>query len=301
VSDGIAQELNKAVLTHVEQASTPEYVIPAYTTGTDRLDAMEGQRTPGVYGTDQPMDQKGESEPVFEAQTIPVKEMEPQPPSLRKWYILGAVVVIVIIAVAVGVAVGGGGKSDGSAAATEGSSGPPSPAPVVETQRRISLRDALVASGVSSTEQLTDSTAPQYQALTWLADVDSSTEIKDTSAVTQRYALAVFYYSMNGPGWTTSTGWLDASLNVCEWPMITCAAGEVTTIKEQSPINMEGVLPTELNALTSLQTLVIEKNTVRGFDGPIDQLSAYLQRSRCMYLYCFLLHVARVTFQSSCN
>lgn len=268
VTDGIAQELNKAVLTHVEPTSAPEYVVPVSrksdTAGTDTMDAMEGQRAQGTYTTVLPI----ESEPVFEPQSVVAKTIEPEMPSRRKWYMIGAVVLIVIVAIAVGVAVAAGGKSD----ETTESSGTPSSTAVVETERRIALRDALVASGVSSTEQSTDPTEAQFQALTWLADADTATDIEDTLAVTQRYALAVFYYSMNGPDWTGSSNWLDPSTNVCEWTGITCIAGEVAAIKELNPINMEGELPTELDALSSLESLVIEKNTVRGFVGPINTL-----------------------------
>ena len=83
-------------------------------------------------------------------------------------------------------------------------------------------------------DTLLDESSPQYQALDWLANVDTLYRDGDDTSVSmiqsvekrfleERYAMAVLYYSTsNGDG-----GWIDdmkflSNTTLCEWEGITC-------------------------------------------------------------------------------
>lgn len=69
--------------------------------------------------------------------------------------------------------------------------------------RRNALRD--VVSGVSGGDLLNDETSPQALAFKWLADDDGLGLCPGDTHVAQRYALAVFYFSLTGDEWWTCT------------------------------------------------------------------------------------------------
>lgn len=77
-------------------------------------------------------------------------------------------------------------------------------------------------------------------------------------------ALVDLYNDTNGPGWTTSTGWL-ADDAPCGWYGITCVGSQVTEIALNGN-NLAGNLP-DLSALTGLTDLDLSSNT---FSGSID-------------------------------
>ncbi|KAG7373342.1 RHS repeat-associated core domain containing protein [Nitzschia inconspicua] len=117
---------------------------------------------------------------------------------------------------------------------------------------------------------------PQYQALNWLAYEDpAKLDIQSTSYMnlTQRYVMAVFFYSTGGP-----TSWVDdlrflSNYSVCEWPNLMgikedartdnevgCNEhGEIIKIRVERN-NLTGTLPKELSALTTIQILTTGGN-----------------------------------------
>jgi hypothetical protein len=66
--------------------------------------------------------------------------------------------------------------------------------------------------------------------------------------------------------------WLNPRASVCDWDRITCTGGSVQTIVETKLANMEGYLPSELNALVSLQQITLNQNRVRGLRAPLSKL-----------------------------
>jgi hypothetical protein len=118
---------------------------------------------------------------------------------------------------------------------------------------------------------------PQYNALTWMADIDApnilgeinSTELAHSAdlstRITQRYALLVIFFAIIGPeqlalgGWASITG---ARLPECIWPGVTCRTTHGTNTAtvvvglHLDPMisRVHGSLPTELGLLSNLGT-----------------------------------------------
>ena len=107
------------------------------------------------------------------------------------------------------------------------------------------LVDSLASEGISQLSDLQNRESPQGKAIDWIAN-DPYTELKgltelDVSFI-QRYALAVFYFSLGGDAWTachsnddscsaTENGWLTSN-DECSWFVVTCNANKaVNTIE----------------------------------------------------------------------
>jgi hypothetical protein len=207
-----------------------------------------------------------QSEVIRDTDELPpdTDNKEATPPSKRKWYLIFAVVLVLAI----------GGGVAGALASSGGGDDPdnistPSP---IESERLVALRDFLIQQQISPNQeqQLKDSSSPQFQALTWLADVDTELSVlMNEGDVITRYVLAVFYCSLNSPNM------LDPTRNVCDWQGVKCSNGTVEAIEELSLIGLTGTLPQELNALSSLTSLYIEGNGIQGLQGPLTNLREY--------------------------
>ena len=84
-----------------------------------------------------------------------------------------------------------------------------------------------------SDEAIFDTATPQYLALEWLIYNDTATSnyrSNPISAIIERYVLAVFYYSTNGPGWISDGRFLSVT-PVCRWSFVACDdTGSVTSL-----------------------------------------------------------------------
>jgi hypothetical protein len=67
-----------------------------------------------------------------------------------------------------------------------------------------------------SGERLNDVGSPQFRAAKWIADEDPMRMDLDDPGFEQRYVMAAFYYAMDGPNWSTKTGWLGEG-SECDW------------------------------------------------------------------------------------
>lgn len=161
--------------------------------------------------------------------------------------------------------------------------GPPSPA---ETQnenlsltRFDSLRSFLSGQVTADGELFDDPKNPQYKALRWLADEDAAqitTDLDGELRVTQRYALAVLYFSTGGAQWEDSLNFLTEE-HECEWQSPHHENGELRGVTECGALwgdgittlalwwnNMTGTLPDEIGALTWLRSLTLGINNLHG-------------------------------------
>lgn len=131
----------------------------------------------------------------------------------RRFLLLAVVVGVVVIAIIAAVVAGGNDGSGQSSSAT---------AARIKNHKRFNAIQAYVGY-LSDKNALQDATSPQYHAVQWLTDQDdlqidipSTTEYKDAFPFWQRYILAVFYYTLNGPSWSSQANFLSAD-SVCDW------------------------------------------------------------------------------------
>jgi Leucine-rich repeat (LRR) protein len=126
--------------------------------------------------------------------------------------------------------------------------------------------DALISMlrNISGTSSLTDSASAPFKALYWVDQLDEALVCtSDSSAVKQRYSLAVMYFSLNGPGWNESSLWLGTGTE-CKWYGVTCDSADTITGIVLKENNLTGTLPQELFELTSLTGLSLDHNGISG-------------------------------------
>lgn len=115
-----------------------------------------------------------------------------------------------------------------------------------------------------------DIVTPEEQAVLWLAQDDPlGLSSSDESRLTQRYALAVLFYSTNGDSWFQRTGWLEG-MDECLWLGVFCNAGNVVGLGTDAigaPTrsllegnNVAGSIPPDIGLLTNLQYLDLSSN-----------------------------------------
>ena len=219
--------------------------------------------------------------------TLPVQDAEPEDieevneqysghHDLEKpqaWYcscwfkVLFVVVVLGAVGGGVGAALSsGGGGGSGSEGGSEPAGPPPTPAPTIfaDVARRDAVQTVIVDAGLTSAEDLNNSTSPQNAAWVWIVNIDrlSPTESPTLSeeAVTLekilvRYALATFFYATNGELWLSSGNWLSGRQDECNWEYLTCGDnGRVIAFEtpEGAGTNIAGNIPSEIKVLTTL-------------------------------------------------
>ena len=141
------------------------------------------------------------------------------------------------------------------------------------------LKGILITSGATVDKSLFDDpSSAQYKALTWLAEKDQVQLIIDDndSRILQRYVLAVLYFSTDGPNWTHQHNFLSTDKHECLWNakdehekekgVLECNVNWGREITKLSLYwnNLNGTIPEELSALTSLREISIAINELRG-------------------------------------
>ena len=82
--------------------------------------------------------------------------------------------------------------------------------------------------------------------------------------MTERYALAVLYYSTSGNSWWKKNNWLSSSDHCTDWTKMSCDVdGKVDTITLHVN-NLIGTLPTEISALESIYSMMFYNNRITG-------------------------------------
>jgi len=70
-----------------------------------------------------------------------------------------------------------------------------------------------------SIKALQDPSTPQYAALDWMANIDS-TDLQNAlsdEALVERFVLVLLYYTTGGANWSDQTLFLTPSLDICSW------------------------------------------------------------------------------------
>jgi hypothetical protein len=158
-----------------------------------------------------------------------------------------------------------------------------------DKNRAKTLQTQIVLSGLSTTEQLQDVTSPQYHALQYVANIDTTTSNLNNgednnggAVVLQKYALADFFYGLSDgatshvdpiAGWKRQDDWISATVGMCDWYGVKCELNEdgptfdgnadVTAIVLPGN-HLMGSLLSELAALTKLLTLDLSQNMLTG-------------------------------------
>lgn len=161
---------------------------------------------------------------------------------------------------------------------------PPTPVPCCFEQNELEqlIRDEVYGGGDESFEQ-----GAQRSAMDWLReDVCNCRDFCTPLALTQRYVLAVLYYSTNGANWKScsqtatdcsvqstfggggTANWLTCN-SECEWGGNNCIAGSNELNATDMELNrLEGTLPTEMAVLSKLFVLALEQNSLTGTIPP---------------------------------
>jgi hypothetical protein len=109
-----------------------------------------------------------------------------------------------------------------------------------------------------------DTTSPQAEALQWLKrDLQYTTW--EPWRMRQRYALAVFYFALNGQWWLNNTGWL-SSADECSWYSDEEPCDENNRyIRLALPTNnISGTIPPDFGYLSYLRRIQLSTNFVLG-------------------------------------
>jgi hypothetical protein len=99
-----------------------------------------------------------------------------------------------------------------------------------------------------SGERLSDTSSPQYAAFQWLLSHKNYSALGPYQSLDQvpdqmlfeRYALAVFFFSTDGPRWPESGNFLSLNETVCQWNFVGCPSDNT----------VQGVVPQTVTTLS---------------------------------------------------
>jgi hypothetical protein len=208
------------------------------------------------------------------------EELEKQEKERFRRYMLAGICCLIVITVAIVVPVvivfGKSSVPPPTEPPSSAPSGAPSFAPT--SSRFADILDYVTQ--FSSPDSLTreNATSPQYLAADWVANIDEVQAPLESAQLTQRYLLAVFYFSTGGDQWeecnryqSCSIGfpWLAGIQSECLWDGVRCSPNNVVEkilIGNQVPLgnNLVGTLPVELSYLSDLSALVLIQGRIQG-------------------------------------
>ncbi|OEU11409.1 hypothetical protein FRACYDRAFT_245926 [Fragilariopsis cylindrus CCMP1102] len=100
---------------------------------------------------------------------------------------------------------------------------------------------------------------PSAKAIDWLMNDESENSSCENSFLSERYALAVIYYTNSNH---SNSSWISKTRQ-CVWPSITCENEAVVNLNLGSN-NLAASIPSEIGLLTSLHTLHLYNNQLNG-------------------------------------
>ena len=107
------------------------------------------------------------------------------------------------------------------------------------------------------------SCSARNQALVWLSE-DRGSKLSDV--LYQRHILVLFFIRLNGLGWSFQERqhkWLTPD-HECTWFGVACNENKEVTAIELWNMNLDGSLPRELMSMTTLETLSLPENKIKG-------------------------------------
>ena len=208
-----------------------------------------------------PSNSNGNNEATEEQPTSIGDSSSSEPKWLKKnkTLLLGVgIAVIVVLAVVIIVVVVLGGGGDNSVEVPTGASAPGT----------LNIDFALLSElGSSTVAAMNDTSSPQYRAYEWLAG-DPNFDAYEIWQKKQRFVLATFYYSFNGPNWKKTDpqaqDWLKYDMNECEWmayePRSCFDDGLVKFLNITKLSGFRGKLPAEMSFFTTLEGIDFSNN-----------------------------------------
>lgn len=121
---------------------------------------------------------------------------------------------------------------------------------------------------ISGEHHLKNHESPQYKALMWISETDPRKldAYDDYDEMLERYALAVFFFSLHGNTWYHNTYWLTAA-NACDWENVECFSmhgKQMVAALHLFDNRMRGSIPKEINLLPYIQNLDLAQNDITG-------------------------------------
>lgn len=103
----------------------------------------------------------------------------------------------------------------------------------------------------------------QRSAASWLVENPLYSTYSEERKIV-RYALAMLYLSLDGPGWTSNDGWMDDRTDECDWAEVVCdEQGKVSKLNLYDN-ELAGTMPGEIVMLRDgLRELVLYSNRIR--------------------------------------
>jgi len=160
--------------------------------------------------------------------------------------------------------------------------------PIGEVSSLRKVRSFLLNRKISSLQDLTNTSTPQFRAMDWLTYQDPHRQPLPTTPQEEylymtRYVMTVNYFSLGGDKWDTDLGFL-LNASTCEWsgPVYTdtniseasvptdeyggllCNGDNVPVALDLEFNNVQGSLPSENGLLTTLQVIELRGNAIVG-------------------------------------
>jgi hypothetical protein len=167
------------------------------------------------------------------ANKVLLVEGRPEAPSRRRMWL--TLLGLLTLGVAVGISVGITQSQLTQESASLVANGTAPTAPPTFAPTSVAVMEQFLKSLPEPTQSLieSDATSPQSKAFAWISSRNHPRyEVNAMKRFKQRFALATLYYATKGGGWINNDGWLNETVNECEWsvstrlsiPLVVCAS-----------------------------------------------------------------------------
>ena len=192
-------------------------------------------------------------------------EVKERQHKLRK-IVIFATALIAVVAIAIGIVASQFGPSEATMAPTM------SPTALIQSDREQELVSYIRAISLDDGASLEiGRDTPQYRALLNVLETRPDFEDHDRGAIQLRYALAVLYYSTDGPNWVINENWL-TSEPLCNWKFNCDSCNGCDERRDGifhlalAENGLRGVLPEEFGLLPdSIHTIDLSGNELEGY------------------------------------
>lgn len=194
--------------------------------------------------------------------------------------LIGGVALMMVLVIIISVSVGVGVGKNETVNVDEFGSALPTSRPTHSYDSQTSeILDFVISAGWSNEAEARKQSSPQFFAANWIADFDPlQLDVANTLNFRQRYALAVFWFALDGDAWRykDSLLWLSEA-DVCDWRVplktklggwvevgVRCHGGQEVKELYLPSWGIRGEIPRELGILTGLESISLWENDLIG-------------------------------------